>query len=178
MLEFGDSRQAFPENGGKGKAGNHLGCLMVYCEIKVCSNGNAQNFFPLPRVSILQSITHSCSSLIVIQIISTRWTESENKEAEKESYKEIEPYFLGFLRIKICLLCISPFQAALPEGEEMCTMVGGMCALSPTWCWVFLQAEEKNWPAKPVRSKALRYFGTCRYFLMPTLFPNTVSFER
>lgn len=41
-------------------------------------NGGAQNFFPLPRIPILQSITHLCSSSIVTQRISTQQTDSES----------------------------------------------------------------------------------------------------
>lgn len=35
MLPFGDSRQAFPDNGGRRKPKKHLGCLIMYGRIKV-----------------------------------------------------------------------------------------------------------------------------------------------
>lgn len=163
---------------GRRKPQNCLGCLTVCCKIKVCLNGSAPNLSPLPRLSILQSIIHLCSSSIVIQTISTQRTDSESKEAEKERYKEIEPYFLGFLGKEARPLCSSLSPAALclmgrrwtlwREGYARWPLPDAQLCVSLSW--------GRKLACQACEKQDIQTVWLLPLFFMPTLFQKTVRF--
>ena len=57
MLDFGNSRQAFPEKSGKEKSRSYLGCLMVYDKIKVCLMAMLKVYF-LYLESLFYQVLH------------------------------------------------------------------------------------------------------------------------
>lgn len=59
MLAFGGNRQAFPDNGGRGKPKNYRECLIVHGMCKVCLMVVLKISFPY-REFLFYKVLHIC----------------------------------------------------------------------------------------------------------------------
>lgn len=145
-------------------------------------NGNAQNFLPLPRIPILQSVTHLSSSSTVIQIISTRWTGSESAKARliiifkrlrKRNIRfpwfpwERKPVFSELPFIK--LLCA--WRSG--DGHHDRGGQGEVCTTGPTDAQRFSELSKETWAFQAWEKQDIQTVLHLPLLFMPILFQKT-----